>query len=74
VSNVWAIGQQYLTNQLIGPARVPGVPGAGGPKPAKDPKPPKDIVVQKMPDRQVPEPVTTEHPQSKPAKRAKTKS
>jgi YidC/Oxa1 family membrane protein insertase len=73
VSNVWAIGQQYLTNKLIGPARVPGVPGAGGPKP-KEPKTPKDIVVQKMPERQATEPVTTEHTQMKPAKRAKTKS
>jgi YidC/Oxa1 family membrane protein insertase len=43
VSNVWSIGQQYLTNMLIGP------PKAAGAKPAKNGKPlkgaPADIVV-----------------------------
>ena len=43
VSNVWSIGQQYVTNMLIGPPKVPGA------KPAKDAKatkrPPADIVV-----------------------------
>ena len=30
VSNLWAIGQQYFTNWLIGPAVVPTVAAAGG--------------------------------------------
>ncbi len=41
VSNVWAIGQQYFTNWLIGPPRVPGL------KSMKEQKPPRDIVVPK---------------------------
>lgn len=41
VSNVWSIGQQYVTNMLIGPPKVPGtVKAAKAPKGA-----PADIVV-----------------------------
>ena len=38
VSNIWTIGQQYFTNSMLGPPRVPGA----GPKPAKDGKASKD--------------------------------
>jgi YidC/Oxa1 family membrane protein insertase len=43
VSNVWSIGQQYVTNMLIGPPKVPAAKAA---KDAKAPKgAPADIVV-----------------------------
>jgi YidC/Oxa1 family membrane protein insertase len=41
VSNVWAIGQQYFTNWMIGPPRIAGL----APKPVKSLKPVKEMAV-----------------------------
>ena len=38
VSNIWTIGQQYFTNSMLGPPRVPGA----GQKSLKDSKPSKE--------------------------------
>jgi membrane protein insertase Oxa1/YidC/SpoIIIJ len=44
VSNVWSIGQQYFTNMVIGPPKLPGATKNG--KEAKPVKAaPPDIVV-----------------------------
>jgi YidC/Oxa1 family membrane protein insertase len=43
VSNVWSIGQQYVTNMLIGPPKTPGAKAAKDSKVAKSA--PADIVV-----------------------------
>jgi membrane protein insertase Oxa1/YidC/SpoIIIJ len=45
VSNVWGIGQQYLTSYLLGPAKGPGA-RTGGSKP-------RDIIVPQTSDRRL---------------------